>query len=64
MIFYLHSGFGETNLQGDFLPHENIRVAGFAEKRLEHIQLRSGKSGPLSPLLPRIACGSKRKCHR
>jgi hypothetical protein len=54
---YLYSGFGETNLEGDFFPHENIGVARFAEKRLEHVQLRSGKGGPLSPLLPRIAYG-------
>lgn len=51
-VRYLDSGFGQVDLQGDFLPHEDVGVAGLGEKCLQHVQLRAGEGGALPPLLP------------
>ena len=32
--FYLNSGFGQVDLQGDFLPHKYVRVSSFTKQRL------------------------------
>lgn len=60
LIPCLNSGLGQVDFQRHLLPHEDVRVAGFSEQRLQHVELRAGEGGPLPALLPGSRCGAKR----
>lgn len=49
---YLYTWLWQVDLEGHFLPHEDIWVAGFGEKRLQDVQLCPGEGCALSALLP------------
>lgn len=50
-IPYLHSGFSQADLHGEFLSHEDIGIAGLLESLLELLQLLCSEVGAMAPLL-------------
>lgn len=52
LFFYLDSGLRQVDFQSDLLPHEDVRVPGFGEQSLQHVELGAGEGCPLPPLLP------------
>ena len=59
-VVYLHAGLRQVDLQRHLLPHEDVRVPGLSEQRLQDVELRAGEGGSLPPLLPGHRCGKRR----
>lgn len=53
---YLNSRLWQVDLEGHFLPHENVWVTGFGEERLQDVQLRPCEGCALSALFPGSGC--------
>lgn len=58
---YLNARLGQVDLDGHLLPHEDVRVAGLGEERLEHVELRPREGGPLAALFARGLVRSARR---
>ena len=50
---YLNSGFGKIDFQGNFFPHEYVRIPRLAEECFQYIKLCSSEGCSFSSLLPR-----------
>lgn len=50
---HLHARFGEVDLEGHLLSHEDVRVPGLAEQVLQHVELGPGERRPFSALFAR-----------
>jgi len=53
---YLHARLREVDLQRHLLAHEDVRVASLLKQRLKNVELRTGKRGSFSSLLPTARC--------
>lgn len=58
---YLDTWLWQVDLEGHFLPHEDVRVPGFGEERLQDVQLRPREGRALSALLPGSGCKKTRR---
>lgn len=50
---HLHARFGEVDLQGNLLSHEDIRVTSLAEQVLQHVELGPGERRSFPALFAR-----------
>lgn len=54
---HLNARFGEVDLQGHLLSHEDVRIPSLSEQVLQHVELGPGERRPFSALFARGAWG-------
>ena len=54
VLSHLYSRLGQTDLDGQLLPGEDVRVVGAGEGFLQLLQLEGGESCPVPPLFPHL----------